>query len=120
MMSDMYEMIPVRGVIPAVPVLDPAPHPVDELRGAHTIHITGAATTVFFQVEAARREAEAMLADCRGEVERGNHYALTELLDANPAFIAVAWVRDTVRRLIKEGHPSGGGGGSGGSTRSIR
>lgn len=104
MIADTCEVIPIRGVIPAVPVLDPAPHPADELGRAHTIHITGAAT-VFFQAEAARREAEAMLADCRGEVERGNHAALTELLDANPAFIAVAWVRDTCQRFIKEGHP---------------
>jgi hypothetical protein len=104
MIAGMYEVIPVRGVIPAVPVLGPAPHHVDELRSAHTIRITGAAT-VFFQADAARREAEAMLASCRGEVERGHHYALIELLDANPAFMAVAWVRETCRSFIKEGHP---------------
>lgn len=104
MSADTYEVIPFRGVIPAVPVLDPGPHPVEELRSAHSIRITGAAT-VFFQADGARREAEAMLAHCRGEVERGNPYALTELLDANPAFMAVAWVRETCRSLIKEGHP---------------
>ncbi len=96
------ELIPVRGMIPAVPVLDPKGHPVEELRSAQTMHITGAAT-VFFQAEAARREAEAMLARCRAEVERGNHYALTELLDANPAFVAVAWVRETLWSFLKEG-----------------
>lgn len=104
MIAGMYEVIPVRGVIPAVPVLGPALHHVDELRSAHTIRITGAAT-VFFQADAARREAEAMLASCRGEVERGHHYALMELLDANPAFMAVAWVRETCRSFVKEGHP---------------
>ena len=61
MRSDIYELIPFRGVMPAVPVLDPEPQLVDELRSAHTIRITGAAT-IFFQAEAARREAEAMLA----------------------------------------------------------
>jgi hypothetical protein len=62
--SDTYEVIPFRGVIPAVPVLDPEPQLVDEFRSAHTIRITGA-----------------------------------------PAFMAVAWVRETYWRFIKEGHP---------------
>ncbi len=104
MSSGHYELIPVRGVIPAIPVLEPKSRPVEELRSTHTIHITGAAT-VFFQAEAARREAEAMRARCRAEVDRGNPYALTELLDANPAFMAVSWVRETLRGFLKEGRP---------------
>ena len=104
MVSGTYELIPVRGMIPAVPVLEPNSRPVEELRSTHTIHITGAAT-VFFQAEAARREAEAMLAHCRAEIEAGNRYALTELLDANPAFMAVAWVRETLWGFLKEGRP---------------
>lgn len=102
MISRTYELIPVRGVIPAVPVLEPKSHAVEELRSTHAIHITGAAT-VFFQAEAARREAEAMLAHCRAEVDRGNPYAVTELLDANPAFIAVSWVREALRGFLAKG-----------------
>src|SRR6266849_2953892 len=51
---------------------------------------------------AAEREAEKMLADCRRRVARREYHALIELLDANPAFIADAWVRATYLDLAKK------------------
>ncbi len=100
MESRTYEVTPFRAVIPAVPILEPKSRPVEELRRDHTIHITGAVTNLC-TAEAARREAEAMLADCQARFRAGDRHALIDLLDANPAFIAVPWVRETLGRLLK-------------------
>jgi len=100
----MYEITPFHMLVPAVPVLDPHPRPVSELRDDHTIAITGAITRLF-TAEAARREAAAMVAECQARVRAGQRHALIELLDANPAFIAVPWVRETLARLLKAGLP---------------
>ncbi len=99
-----YKITPIRLVIPGVPVLAEGPLNVDEIRTAHTIRITGVATG-FFNTEAARREAEQLLGDCQARFSRGDRSALIELLDANPAFIAVEWVRETYERLRKAGVP---------------
>lgn len=100
MKSRTYEVTPGRMVIPAVPILEPKPSPIEDLRTDHTIHVTGALTRVW-TTEAARTDAEAMLADCQARFRAGDRYAIIELLDANPAFIAVPWVRETLARLLK-------------------
>jgi hypothetical protein len=69
-----------------------------------TLQITGLATD-FFTTAAAQRQADRMLRACREQVRRGNRYALTELLDDNPAFILVEWVHEMYMRLLKGGLP---------------
>ncbi len=104
MKSKMYEITPFHMEVPAVPVLDPNPRPLSEPGDDHTISITGAITRLF-TTEAARREAEAMVAECQARVRAGHRHAIIELLDANPAFIAVPWVAETLARLLKAGLP---------------
>lgn len=104
MKSRTYKVTPARAVIPAVPILEPQPRPIEELRTDHTIQVTGALSMIC-TTEGARREAEAMLANCQARFRAGNRRALIELLDANPAFIAVPWVRETLVRLLKAGWP---------------
>src|SRR5215831_10780270 len=55
--------------------------------------------------ERARKEANALLERARRRLERGDRYALLELLDDNPEFIAVAWVRKELGRLVEAGLP---------------
>ena len=100
-----FEWTPVRLVLPAIPILDEAPRPLDELRVDHTIRVTGL-RTLPTSIEAAEREADAMLAECRTRVEGGHSQALLELLEANPAFVADSWVRETLARLLKAGRLS--------------
>lgn len=97
-----FEFTPARLILPAIPMLEQAPRPLDELRTDHTIRVTGI-TTVRTSVAAAEREADAMLAECRTRVEGGHPQALIELLEANPAFVADRWVGETLTRLLKAG-----------------
>jgi len=99
-----YECIPWRVTIPATPVPAAGLIDWDALVQRETLQITGLATD-FFTTAAAQREADRMLRACREQVRRGNRYALTELLDDNPAFILVEWVRETYLRLLKGGLP---------------
>jgi len=98
----MYEVTPIRMVLPAVPTLEAKPHPLSEVRDEQVIHITGA-TTLSTTLSDAQREAQAMLAETRARVEGGHPEAILELLDANAAFIAVRWVRETLWKLSNEG-----------------
>jgi len=66
------------------------------IAGARTLQCTA---------EGAEREAEEMLKVCRARVNCGERWALTELLDANPAFIADAWVRRTFGQFVEQGVP---------------
>jgi hypothetical protein len=56
-------------------------------------------------LERARNEADALLDRARHRLARGDRYALLELLDINPEFIAVAWVREELGRLVEGGLP---------------
>ena len=98
----MYEVTPIRIVLPAVPTLEAKPRPLSGVRDVEVIHITGA-TTISTTLSDAQREAQAMLAETRTRVERGYPEAILELLDANAAFIAVRWVRETLWKLSHEG-----------------
>src|SRR5262249_36320182 len=75
------------------------PLPVDALRTGGEFSIAGV-RTVATTLETAKREAQAMLEACRARVARGEPWALTELLDANPVFIADPWVRDTLGQFV--------------------
>src|SRR2546430_7794426 len=103
-MPSSYDWIPARMVVPAVPTLEDRPLDPAQLAGKGEMGITGL-TTVPCETEAARREAEAMLGRCRERLRRGDRYAITDLLDANPAFIAVGWVAEELLRLRRGGLP---------------
>ena len=98
----MYEVTPIRIVLPAVGTLEAKPRPLSEVRDKQVIHITGA-RTFSTTLSDAQREAQVMLAETRGRVEGGHPEAILELLDANAAFIAVRWVRETLWKLSREG-----------------
>src|SRR5437763_1504240 len=99
-----YDWVPFRAILPAVPTLEDRPLDVEEIDARGEISIVGL-TTGPFTTEAARREADVMLSRCREDVRRGKRYAITELLDANPAFIAVPWVAEQLLRLQRGGLP---------------
>jgi len=96
-----YEVTPARMVVPAIPSVAGNPLDVDRIRGQHEV-LFNAARTEATTLSAAERETEKMLADCRRRVARREYHALIELLDANPAFIADAWVRATYLDLAKK------------------
>jgi hypothetical protein len=54
-------------------------------------------------MERSRAEAETLLRRCRDSLRRGNRFAITELLDANPAFIVVPWVAEELLTLRRGG-----------------
>ena len=97
----LYEVTPFRMVIPAVPTLESTSRPVSELRDEQVIRIAGA-ETLSTTLADARREAQAMLGETRARVEGGYPDAILELVDANPAFIAVRWVGETLAKLARE------------------
>jgi hypothetical protein len=99
-----YEFIPWTAMSPAQPVVASGPLEWDEILREETLQI-GGVVTEFFSTEAARREAERMLGACRERLRRGNRYAIIELLDDNPAFILVEWVRKALLRLMQGGLP---------------
>jgi len=99
-----YEMTPYRMSLPLIPRLSDDPLPVDQLRMGGDFSIAGA-RTLQCTAERAEREAEEMLKICRARLSRGERWALTELLDANPAFIADGWVRRTFGQFIEQGVP---------------
>jgi hypothetical protein len=98
----MYEVTPIRIVLPAVARLEAKPHLLSEIRDEQVIHITGA-TTLSTTLLDAQREAQAMLDETRARVEAGHPEAILELLDANASFIAIRWVRETLGQLARDG-----------------
>src|SRR2546425_4400369 len=98
----MYEVTPIKIVLPAVPTLQAKPRLLSEVRDEQVIHITGA-TTLSTTLPDARHKAQAMLNETRARVEAGHPEAILELLDANAAFIAARWVRETLWKLAREG-----------------
>ena len=97
-------MTPYRMSLPLIPRLSDDPLPVDQLRMGGDFSIAGA-RTLQCTAERAEREAGEMLKICRARLSRGERWALTELLDANPAFIADGWVRRTFGQFIEQGVP---------------
>jgi hypothetical protein len=100
----VYEMTPIRVFLPAIPRLGGDPLPVDQIRTGQEFPIAGA-RTLPCTTAGATREAAEMLEACKTRVKRGESWALTELLDANPAFIADGWVRQTLGQFIEQGVP---------------
>jgi len=96
-----YDFTPTRLVLPGIPILPNAPLNVGQVPSEGTILMAGVRTDPT-TLHSARREAEEMLANCRGRVAHREYHALIELLDANPAFIADAWVRETYLDLAKK------------------
>lgn len=97
-------MMPSSMFLPAIPRLGDNPLPVDQIRMGGGFSIAGA-RTLQCTAEGAEREAEEMLKVCQARVNRGERWALMELLDANPAFIADGWVRRTFGHFIEQGVP---------------
>jgi hypothetical protein len=95
--SEYYECTPVSLLVPAVPVFSgtisrrQTEFPVIGVEGA------------VCQLERARKETDVKLRRCREQVQRGNRYAVVELIDQNPAFISDSWVSETLLRLQKSG-----------------
>src|SRR5437870_9169819 len=85
---DAYEITPARLIVPAEPHVANERLEALEVRSSGELQIDGVAT-VPCETQAAAREAQEMLARCREQLRGGNRYALVELLDANPGFIAV-------------------------------
>ncbi|MEX2223217.1 MAG: hypothetical protein WEG40_15600 [Candidatus Rokuibacteriota bacterium] len=104
MKSRVYEMTPIRVSLSAIPDLGDSALPVDQIRTSQEFPIAGA-RTLPCTTEGATREAAEMLEACKARVAGGDRWALTELLDANPAFIADSWVRYTLGRFIEQGVP---------------
>jgi hypothetical protein len=102
--SEFYEITPARMIIPAEPHVANERLDAAEVRSSGELRIDGA-STVPCETQAAEREAQEMLAQCREQLRRGNRYALIELLDANPWFIADAWVAEQLLRLKRGGLP---------------
>lgn len=88
--------VPRDGTVPTTP-----PDP-DECRWPEGMALGGIVTGTV-QAERAQREAEVLLRRCRARLRRGDRAALFELLDTNPAFIWVRWVREALGRLAAGG-----------------
>lgn len=97
-------MTPIRVCLPAIPSLGDGPLLVDQIRTGQEFPIAGA-RTLPCTTEGARREAAEMLEACKARVQHNESWALTELLDANPAFIADGWVRRTLGQFIEQRVP---------------
>jgi len=104
MKSRVYELTPFRMSVPAIARLSDGPLPVDQIRMGNGLSITGL-RTLPCTAEGAAREAAQMLEACKARVNRGESRVLIELLDANPAFIADGWVRETLGQFIERGIP---------------
>jgi hypothetical protein len=102
--AKVYEMTPIRVSLPAIPSLGDGPFLVDQIRTGREFPIAGA-RTLPCTTEGARREAAEMLETCKARVQHGESWALMELLDANPAFIADGWVQRTLGQFIEQRVP---------------
>jgi len=101
---EVYEFTPARLIIPAEPHVANAQLDAVGIRSSGELRIDGV-STVPCETQAAEREAQEMLARCREQLRRGNRYAVIELLDANPWFIAVPWIAEQLLRLRRGGLP---------------
>ncbi len=105
-----YEIIPFRIVLSGIPIPadgalpDGPPEESDACQWPAELPITG----VFARPtcpERARQQAEGLLRHCRERLRRGDRSAIPELLDLNPEFISVRWVREELLRLLEGGLP---------------
>jgi hypothetical protein len=102
-----YRRTPVTLVVRGIPVpragtVPTKPLEADEPHWPEAITL-GRIETGLVQADRAQRETEALLRRCRDRLRRGDRAALVELLDMNPAFIAVGWVREEFGRLAASG-----------------
>jgi len=95
-----YEITPFRAVVPDIPEVATNSLDPQRIKATQEISITGLRTEATTLHSAGEQAAE-MLADCGRRVSRREYHALIELLDANPAFIADRWVRETYVDLAK-------------------
>lgn len=104
-----YEAIPFRMVLPGIPVvgegaLPKAPPEEEAFACPKEIPVLGL-STLSGQPDRAMREAEALLRECWHRHRRGDRCAILALLDLNPFFIGVRWVREELLRLLDGGLP---------------
>ncbi len=99
-----YKFTPARLIVPAEQHVANAQLDAVDIRSSGELRIDGV-SAVPCETQAAEREAQAMLARCREQLRRGNRYAVIELLDANPWFIAVPWLAEQLLRLRRGGLP---------------
>jgi hypothetical protein len=85
----------------AIPIEPPAD---DSYRGAADLPL-GAATSGSICLSRAEDEAERLLRRCKDQVRRGERWAILELLEINPEFIVVPWVREMLGRFLRGGLP---------------
>jgi len=103
-----YEIVPARMVIPGIPIpadgaLPDAPsEESDACRWPTELPVVGVFTRPTCP-ERARRQAEELLQHCREQLRRGDRSAILELLDLNPEFLSVRWVREELFRLVEGG-----------------
>jgi hypothetical protein len=95
-----YEITPFRAVVPAIPEVATGSLVPERIKAEQEISIAGLRTEPT-TLHSAGEQATEMLAECRRRVSQREYHALIELLDANPAFIADRWVRETLLDLIR-------------------
>jgi hypothetical protein len=105
-----YEVIPIRMVLSAIPIPadgalpDSPSEESDACQWPDELPITGVFTRPTC-LERARQQAEELLWHCRERLRRGDRSAIPELLDLNPEFISVRWVREELFQLVEGGCP---------------
>jgi len=103
-----YELTPFRLVLPGVPIPactalpEAAPIELTASRWPAEVPIVGL-HTVPTSCERAQQQANELLERARRRLRGGDRFALVELLDDNPEFIAVSWVREELGRLVDGG-----------------
>jgi hypothetical protein len=107
--SKLYEAMRARMVLPAIPI----PAHGESVEKFATIRWQGLRTLPTCVADAHKHSHE-LLRRTQWRVRRGDRRALAELLDYNPEFIAVRWVREEVlkrlagdRSLRRRGRPAG-------------
>lgn len=105
-----YEITPFRIVLSGIPIPADGALPAgpseerDACQWPAELPITGVFTRPTCP-EGARRQAEELLRHCGERRRRGDRSAIPELLDLNPEFISVRWVREELVRLLEGGLP---------------
>ncbi len=105
-----YEIIPFRMVLSGIPIPadgalpDGPSEESDACQWPAELPITGVFTRPTCP-ERARQQAEELLRHCRERLRRRDRSAIPELLDLNPEFISVRWVREELLRLLEGGLP---------------
>ena len=106
---ETYEAIRTRMVFPGVPI--PAEGELSSRsargKGPRSVNLKElpiqGVSTLPGSVGEAERQADALLKHCRQCVRGGNTTAIIDLLEANPAFILDAWVREKLVQFARAG-----------------